>query len=227
MDSTLAMLAWASLAFVGSHFLLSHPLRGPLVRMAGEKGFLGLYSLVALGTFAWMVLAFRSTLTGDMAWDGQAPWLWALASLITLVALVLFLGSLAGNPAFPGVELPAAGPPPPRGVYRITRHPMMWSFALWALAHGIVAPTGRTLVLTGAVGFLALAGAALQDSKKRKLAGQGWGRWEQQTSFWPQLGRLAAAGWKLWLGALAAWLVVTWAHLPLAYVPAGVWRWVG
>ena len=32
----------AALAFVGTHFILSHPLRRPLVRAVGEKGFLGL-----------------------------------------------------------------------------------------------------------------------------------------------------------------------------------------
>ena len=29
----------------------------------------------------------------------------------------------------------------PRGVFAITRHPMMWGFALWALVHAIVNPT--------------------------------------------------------------------------------------
>ena len=227
MDVTIEPLVWASLAFVGSHFVLSHPLRAPLVRRLGEKGFLGLYSLVALGTFAWMILAFRRTPYAAMAWNGQADWLWLLSSLITVVALVLFLGSLNGNPAFPGVELPAGGVPPPRGVYRITRHPMMWGFALWAVAHIIVAPTGRTIVFAGAILVLALVGSALQDRKKRRMAGAVWGKWQGETSFVPRFDRLGAAGWKLWLGALVAWLVLTWLHIALAYVPAGPWRWAG
>ena len=49
----------ASVAFVGSHFLLSHPLRGPLVRVVGEKGFLGIYSLVAFLTLGWMVMTYK------------------------------------------------------------------------------------------------------------------------------------------------------------------------
>lgn len=39
------MLLIAATAFVGTHFLMSHPLRAPLVSRLGEKGFLGLYSL--------------------------------------------------------------------------------------------------------------------------------------------------------------------------------------
>ena len=38
----------ASVAFVGLHFLLSHPLRKPVVARTGERGFIGIYSLVAM-----------------------------------------------------------------------------------------------------------------------------------------------------------------------------------
>ncbi|MET0251415.1 MAG: NnrU family protein [Novosphingobium sp.] len=227
MAGELTMLIAACLAFLGTHFVMSHPLRAPLLRALGEKGFLGLYSLVALATFAWIILAFRRTPYQTMAWDGQAEWLWLLASAITVVALVLLLGSFAGNPALPGAQLPPGGLPPPQGVFRVTRHPMMWSFALWALSHLLVAPTGRVAVLTATIALLALVGAALQDRKKQALLGAAWREWEGQTSYWPRFSRLAGAGWKLWLGALVAWLVVTWVHIPLAYVPAGIWRWAG
>ena len=49
------MLLIAATAFVGTHFLMSHPLRAPLVSRLGEKGFLGLYSLVAAATLIWMI----------------------------------------------------------------------------------------------------------------------------------------------------------------------------
>ena len=50
--SSVGMLVAASLAFVGTHFLLSHPFRAPLVSKLGEKGFAGFYSLVALLTLS-------------------------------------------------------------------------------------------------------------------------------------------------------------------------------
>ena len=37
-----------------THFVLSHPLRRPIVKVAGERGFLLLYSLVAFATLGWM-----------------------------------------------------------------------------------------------------------------------------------------------------------------------------
>ena len=56
----LVSLAAASAAFVGSHFAMSHPLRAPLVATVGEKPFLGLYSLVALATFASLRLTYHN-----------------------------------------------------------------------------------------------------------------------------------------------------------------------
>ena len=67
MDHALTSLSAAALAFVGLHFAMSHPLRSALVARLGENGFRGLYSLVALGTFIWMVLAFRAAARDDLA----------------------------------------------------------------------------------------------------------------------------------------------------------------
>ena len=229
MDPALVNLIAASVAFVGTHFALSHPLRTPLVRVLGPGGFAGFYSLVGLATFGWMVWAFISMpRRGAPLWDGSGEVIWAIASALTVVALALFLGSLRGNPALPD---PRAGEgladKQPTSVFRVTRHPMMWGFALWALAHVLVAPTARTLVLAGAIGFLALVGAHLQDRKKQALMGDGWRAWESRTSYWPRLGALPGIGIGLWAVAIGLWLAITWAHIGLAYVPAGIWRWVG
>ncbi len=43
-------LALATFAFVGTHLLMSHPLRAGLVARLGERGFAGVYSLVAFAT---------------------------------------------------------------------------------------------------------------------------------------------------------------------------------
>ncbi|HUQ12965.1 MAG TPA: NnrU family protein [Novosphingobium sp.] len=229
MSSALTSLIAASVAFVGTHFAMSHPLRGPMVRAFGAKGFAAVYSLVSLATFAWMIVAFQGmTRRGLPAWDGSSEALWIIASAISIVSLALFIGSLRGNPAFPGVVVhPEGAQPEPQGVFRVTRHPMMWGFALWALSHVLIAPTTRTLVLAGAIAFLALVGAHMQDRKKRELMGAGWAAWEAETSYWPRLSALPGIGIGLWALTLALWLALTWAHIWLAYVPAGIWRWLG
>lgn len=81
----MTMLLLAAIAFVGTHFLFSHPLRAPLVRATGEGAFLGIYSLVALGTLSWMIIAYGRAPTSALLWPvGDA--LWAVSTLMMLVA---------------------------------------------------------------------------------------------------------------------------------------------
>lgn len=227
MDHALTQLIAASTAFVGSHFALSHPLRAPLVQRIGARGFQGLYTVVALASFAWMVLAFRAADSGAPLWNGMSDPLWIIASLLTLLASVLLVGSFFGNPALPDPRAKDLAAQGVHGVFHVTRHPMMWAFALWAASHALISPTPRSFVLTGAVCVLALVGAHLQDRKKQMLMGAAWQGWEARTSYWPRLGGLAKAGAVPWLGGLALWLGASWAHLPGNGVLAGVWRWVG
>ncbi|MEH3099796.1 NnrU family protein [Sphingomonas adhaesiva] len=220
-------VALAATAFVGTHFLLSHPLRGALVRRVGERGFLGLYSLVAAVTLGWLVVAYRAAPPARALWpvgDG----LWAVATVVMLVASVLFMGSLVRNPALPDPTGRARPVPEPRGVFAITRHPMMWGFALWGAAHILVYPEPLNVVLAGAIVVLALVGAAAQDRKKARLEPGFWPEWERRTSFVPFARgvRLRGLGGHALGGGLVVWLVATWAHLPLAGWAAGVWRWV-
>lgn len=227
MDPALTSLIAACIAFVGSHFVLSHPLRAPLVGLTGEKGFPALYSLVAFATFGWLFVAFRAAPSGEPLWNGMAEGPWIAATLIMLVAAVLLAGSFQGNPAMPApgaAELAAKGP---HGVFHVTRHPMMWSFALWSLAHVLISPTSRVIVLTGAVALLALLGSHFQDRKKQAQMGAAWQGWESRTSYWPRLTALGRAGAMPWLAGTALWLAATWAHVWLIAIPAGIWRWVG
>ena len=217
----------AALAFVGSHFALSHPLRRMLGKRLGPGGFQGLYSIVALATFGWMIWAFRQVPPQPITpWDGSAAILWFVATVLMLIASVLLVGSFIGNPALPRPDAKAMALHRPKGVFKVTRHPMMWSFALWSAAHVLVSPTARVLVLSGAVAFLALIGAHMQDRKKELLMGEAWSNWERRTSYWPRLSGFAAAGAIPWLGGTALWLFATGAHRWLIAVPAGVWRWI-
>jgi len=224
----LANLIAASVAFVGSHFAMSHPLRAGLVGRLGAVGFQVVYSLVSFATLGWMVVAFRAIGPGGPElWEGAAQLPWALASLLMLPASVLFVGSLMGNPALPAPGAAALADKPVHGVFHVTRHPMMWGFALWAVSHALVSPTPRSLVLTAAVGVLALVGSHLQDRKKEALMGAAWAGWEAKTSYWPKLGGLAKAGLVPWIGGLLLWMVGSWAHISIIGMAAGIWRWLG
>ena len=192
----------------------------------GERAFALVYSLIAIGLFALMAVVFARSPQGWMLWDGNALLPWVLACLLTLVALALFIGSLSGNPALPLANLAGVSARKPKGVFKITRHPMMWGIALWALAHAIASPTPRVLILTGAMAFLALVGAHAQDLRKSALNPREWNVWRKRTSYWPRVYAARELG-RHGLTALLGWLAITWLHLPLGHIPAGIWRWFG
>lgn len=228
MDYQLIELIGATTLFLATHFALSHPLRRSTIAMVGERGFMAVYSLVALVTFGWMVVAFHKARYDALPlWDGTKPVAWALASVFTLLGAVLFAGSFAGNPAMPDPRAREHARHRPHGVFNITRHPMMWGFTLLSAAHVLVSPVPRVMIVAGAIAFLALAGSALQDHKKRDQLGSAWEKWEERTTFFPRLGQFYRAGPFALLAGLLLWLAVTWGHQAAWAIPAGLWRWLG
>jgi uncharacterized membrane protein len=216
----LACLALAAAAFVGSHFLLSHPLRAPLVRAVGEGPFRGIYSLVALVAFGAMLWLYHGIGRQAPLWlAGDA--LWIAASLLMWFGSILFVGSFVRNPALPGARL--ARGRAPSGVFAITRHPMMWGFAIWAIVHLLVVATPKALVLDGAILLLALGGSVGQDAKKRKRMGERFHEWSMQTAFFPFRRGAANPGAIALTGGTLLFFLATWAHPG----PAGFWRWIG
>ncbi len=212
--SDIGLLVIAVSLFVGGHELLSHPLRAPLVSRLGGGGFAGLYSLVAFGSLGWAVSLWRG-IPQDRLWLAPVPIQW-LAVVLMLFAAILFVGSVtAPNPALMGM---AAGGSP-RGVQRITRHPMMWSFAIWAIVHITLSADSRTIVLASGILTLALFGAAMQDGKKR-AALSGYGDHMAATGFIPfgaqmrgrQPWTAASPGLVAGIGGIALWALLLWLH---------------
>ena len=215
-----AGLLLSCIAFLATHFLMSHPLRGPLVRAMGEGPFRGLYSLIALITFGGMIYFYHAIGRETyLMWNaGDAGWI--IGTILMWLAAILFVGSFLGNPALVGAPGPRGGP---SGVLRITRHPMMWSFAIWAAVHMMIIAQFKTVVFDSAIIILALVGAYMQDRKKAGQMGEDWHDWTAQTAFVPFTRGLANPGIVALVGGTLLFLIATWAHP----IPAGIWRWIG
>jgi uncharacterized membrane protein len=177
--SPLTHLIIASLAFLATHYVASTPLRDVLVTVMG-KTYLALYSLVAFATLGWMIWAFY-----------HAPFinLWYAVALrpVPLVvmpfALVFVVCALATpNPTAVGQERLLKSANPARGILRITRHPLMWGFALWALSHIAARGDAAALIFFGTFAVLAISGAWLIDRRKAASMGEAWQHFAAVTS---------------------------------------------
>ena len=223
MASEIVELVAANVTFVGTHFVMSHPLRAPLVKALGTGGFMLAYTVVSFATLGWVYLAYIAAPSGGLPGSGEIGWI--AATLLTIPAIVLLSGSLVGNPAMPVPGAEAAARAAPRGVFNVTRHPMMWGIGLWALSHIVLHYSLRASITAFAMGILALVGAKLQDAKKERLMGDAWREWERQTTYWPRLAGFKKIGAFPWVLGLLLFLFLTWLHLPIGGVPAGIWRW--
>lgn len=208
----------ATAAFLAAHYLSSTPLRAWLVRLIGANGYLVLYSSAAVATLV------------AMAWTYvRAPFivLWHVPALryVPLVAMpvALFLaaaGIMTRNPTAVGQERWLRGDEPARGILRVTRHPVMWGIALWAVAHILARGDVASVVFFGAFLLLALTGTLLLDRRKLAAAGDHWPRFAAVTSNVPfaaiAAGRnrfdLREIGWGTPVIALAAYGLLLWLH---------------
>ena len=206
-------LVAATAAFLATHLITSTPLRAGLVRVLGEGPYRAVYSLVALATLIWMILAY-----------GDAPRepLWRGLRLLPLIVMplvfVLIACGYARNPTMVGADKLLKSDQPARGIIRVTRHPIMWAIMLWAGAHILARGESRALVFFGGFLLLAAAGTLLMDHRKK--ANPDWSRFAALTSNPPFLaimqGRNSIAwreiGWQRPLIGLVAFLVVLVAH---------------
>ena len=203
--------------FVLSHVIMSHPLRPAMVRALGEKGFSGVYSLIVALFFAWMLYAY-STAPYVALW-GDPLWARHLLLVVMLPAVILLVLSLTAPNATlgpQGAEKLQAG----SALGAITRHAMLWAFALWAVGHMIANGDAATVILTAGVLILSLGGAGLIDWKKRKALGPAYAAFMARTSFVPfaaviggraKLDLKAIGLWRIALG-IAAYFAILFSH---------------
>ena len=211
-------LAIAAALFVALHlFMSSLPVRTRAVAKFGLGAFQGVYSLVIVGVFSWLIYAWS-----------QAPFipLWSSPSWTRLVPLVgmlpVFVLMVAGystkNPTTAGQESALGRPEAATGILRITRHPANLSNALWGLVH--LPPNGdvASLLLFGSIALLAILGTLHIERRRRETHGEDWERFARVTSVVPFAAILAGrnrlsvseiGAWRLLLGVVIYALALT------------------
>jgi len=178
-------LCWA--IFGGTHIgLATEPLRGRLVARLGEMGFTAIYFLVASASFGALVAyyaAHRFEGAAGVALPSAPALRWTLM-IVAIAGLTLTAPALVVYP-----RLPAAlfGQPirAPRGIERITRHPFFAGFALFALAHALLATRLVGTVFFGGFALVCVIGAWHQDRKLLARRGAPYAEYLAATSAVP------------------------------------------
>jgi uncharacterized membrane protein len=180
MDPTIQLLI-ATALFLATHFVPSTPLRAALVRSTGERGYLGLYVLVALATLGWMILAYNRAPVEPL-WQG----LRLLPAIVMPFAFILVVcGVLSRNPTAVAQEKVLKADEPARGILRVTRHPVQWGILLWAAAHLLARGDLKSVIFFGGLLALSALGMALIDARKARTLGEDWKRFARATSALP------------------------------------------
>jgi uncharacterized membrane protein len=178
------LIAAAAFPLVTHYGISSTPLRAWLVARLGERAYLGLYSLLALGAIIWVIGAYARAPYAPL-WPTPA-WLAWVPLIVMPFALVLAVSGLSTlNPTAVGAPDTLGRAEPVRGIFRVTRHPFMWSVGLWAGAHIIANGDLAGLVLFATFGTLALLGTWLIDRKFAARRGADWQRFAAATSNLP------------------------------------------
>ena len=126
----MALLIIAALVWLGIHFgIAGTRLREAIVASIGEPVFRGLFSLLTVLAIVFLMWSWSVASTTPL-WYAPGWLRWAMVAVM-LVAFALFVASVSQrNPTMVGGE--AALARSPTGIQRVTRHPMLWSFALCA-----------------------------------------------------------------------------------------------
>jgi len=192
-------LAVASAAFVVAHFgMSSTPLRAALVRGMGERAYLVLYSLVSLVLVAWMVEAYAGLPHDRFLWlPGTGlrivPWV-----VMPFATILLVAGLATPSPTAVRMEGLLEKEAGPRGILRITRHPVQWAILLWAVSHMLANPDVSSWLLFGAFALVSGVGTVLIDFKRGRANPGGWYRFARATSNLPFAAMIAGRAGSPW-----------------------------
>ena len=178
----LELLIIFSVLFAATHIVPCHgSIRRGLVEKFGELGYRGVYTLVSFLTLGPAIYIYATNRgMGPLLWETPG-WLYPLVYLLVLLAFLL-LALMLANPSPTGM-MPTSLEP--RGVIRVTRHPMNMGVSAFSLAHIIANSALGDVFFFGSLFVVGFAGAYHQDWRKAKEKGESFVAFREQTSVLP------------------------------------------
>ena len=178
------LLIIGCVTFVVFHLGISGtPLRKVLQDALGVSPYLGLYSVLSIGTFGLMIYGYGQAPHNDFLWVPSAL-AYKINKVITLIAFVTVVtGLLTPNPT--AVLSDAALDNDVSGMLKITRHPVQWAILLFAIGHLIANGDVASVILFGSLALLSFFGMLSMDGRKRAQADPRWKTFMETTSMVP------------------------------------------
>jgi len=191
-------LLLAAVLFLFLHALSSTPLRAMVVGLTGEMAFKGIFSVLSIMAIVWLAHAYNTAPTGDILWSVGTWGRHVAAVVVALAVFFVVAGMTLANPTAAGFEGALESDEPARGILRVTRHPVMWGFVLWGLAHLLNNGDLKSVIFFGTFTLLALVGTRLIDAKRMRAFGQIWQNYVEKTSNLPFLAILQGRNRFVW-----------------------------
>ena len=217
------MSGWGEFILAFAVFMAAHVipmrLKAPLSRLIGRAGYIACFSLISLGLFYWLLMAAGRAPFVEI-WP-QARWQRWLVNVAMPLAIALTVFAVgARNPfAFGGG---AKGFDPARpGIVGLTRHPLMWAFAIWSGAHLLANGDLAHVILFGLLLAFALSGIWGAEARARRALPD-FDRLAAHSSIWPGAA-LIGGRWRPRRGpgllrlavALLIWAAILHLHAPV------------
>jgi uncharacterized membrane protein len=179
----MGLLGLAAVIWLAVHIgVAGTALRRPIVAALGETAFRGAFTVASIASLVFLVVAYNHAATVPL-WAAP-PWLVGVLDVAMLAASLLFAASVTpANPTMAGTE--GAFGRAPRGIFRITRHPMLCAFAIWAAVHMIANGDTASLLFFGTFLVTVLAGIPSLDAKLARRDPQKWAMLSRNTSVVP------------------------------------------
>lgn len=139
--------------FTGMHlFPAAAGVRQTLISRIGEKSYMGIFSLIVLGSTILMGVGYSQARFINL----YNPPVWGRSMTAALMLLSLILFAAANMPG---------------NIKRLTRHPMLWGLVLWSMGHLCANGDKASVVLFGGLGLfglIAMLSANLRGAVKQQ-----------------------------------------------------------
>jgi uncharacterized membrane protein len=167
-------------------FLLLHSIpavpavRSGIIARIGRPAYITVYSAASLAALGWL---FSTALSLDYVplWDLR-PWHAVITFILApLGGFLVIAGLVSTNP----LSISIRSSDHVGSIVGITRHPVLWGFAIWALGH--IAANGdlRSLLLFGGFALFALGSIPMTEKRARRRLGDRWDALAKNTSIMP------------------------------------------